>query len=159
MPKILTYHIGMSVDLFVIGGGVGALWGGPVGWAAFALIPATSQTVKLCDGSPNARVDDADVMPFAAAIQWWHNQHWKPEGTADVLCVSDSPGVIAAGRSPELRDPQSDWRFIQWFEDRGYSIQWQWEPRDRHLEVYEAAKAVRETFRGTLPRTSIPGSS
>ena len=140
---------GMVVDLFVVGGGVGALWGGPVGWAAFALVTATSEAVKLVDGALNATVAEADIMPFAAAIQWWHN---TPHGIQNpvVLCVTDSPDIVEQGRLPQTRDLTTDWRFIDWFERRGYRIHWTWEPRDRHTGVIQAAEGVREVFRERL---------
>lgn len=140
----------MGVDLFVVGGAVGAFWGGPVGWAAFVHCPRTSETHKIVDGEPRAVVDEADLKPFAAAIQWWHNKY-NSSGIIEVprvLCVTDAPAVVAAGKTPELRDSsRSDWRFIDWFERRGYRIEWHWESRERHPGVIAEAEAVRERLR------------
>jgi hypothetical protein len=143
------YPAGMAVDLFVVGGGIGALWGGPVGWAAFALVTATNQAMKLTDGALNATAAEADIMPFAAAIQWWHDTGHgilQPR----VLCVTDSPEVVELGTNPYARDLRTDWRFIDWFERRGYQISWLWESRNDHAAVVSAAEQAREAFRERL---------
>jgi hypothetical protein len=135
-------------DLIVIGGAVGARWGGPVGWAAFIIIPSTGESKKIVDGSAEATQDDADVMPFAAAIQWWHNAHnskseiMRPQ----VLCITDAPDVITAGVNPWKRNLASDWRFITWFETRGYEISWTWESRYEHLPIIQEALHARKKF-------------
>lgn len=116
--------------------------------------------MKLVDGNEKATIDETDLKPFAAAVQWWHNKY-NLDGKIprpQILCVSDSPGIVAAGKTPELRGDvmTSDWRFIDWFERRGYRIDWFWESRDDHPAVIAEATAVQEKIRANNRAVQAP---
>lgn len=135
----------MNTDLFVIGGAVGASWGGPAGWAAFIYAPALNLSQKLVDVLPDIRKDEADVLPFVAAIQWYHNTHGFAAEQHHVICVTDSQRLYRAGNLVDPRDSE-DWAYIVWFESRGYKIQWVWRSRDENEMVFEDAEHARQQF-------------
>src|SRR4051812_23956680 len=64
----------MTADLFVVGGAVGASWGGPAGWAAFLHVPSRGLSRKLVGNKTDSVQAEVDVLPIAAAIQWYYNE-------------------------------------------------------------------------------------
>ncbi len=132
-----------QVDVLVVGGAVGASWGGPAGWAAFLYAPTYGVGRKFAEAVPDTTQLAADVLPFVAAIQWFHDQHGgKP---VSVLCCSDSQEIVSAGTDPSLRQT-NDWTYIEWFERQGYTIRWLWHAREQHPEVFKEAERVRSIF-------------
>ena len=110
-------------DLVVLDGSTAQAWGLLPGWGAVAFIPSTAETMKIVDqGFDPAKKDD--VLPLAAAIQWYHYRR-KPKGLSPVVdVVTDSLELMVSSRDP-LRGPDgSDWRFMRWFQYRGYVITW-----------------------------------
>ncbi len=134
-----------QADLLVVGGAVGASWGGPAGWAAFMHIPALGLGgyKKLAGAVPDKTQDSVDLMTFVAAIQWYHDKFWIANTTVEVFCVSDSPELVKAGADPATREGRFDWTFITWFEERGYHLTWIWQPRDENKPVFQEAERVR----------------
>lgn len=132
----------MEPDLLVIGGAVGASLGGPAGWSAFLHVQATADSMKLCGVERNVLLNEADVLPFVAALRWYHDTQFKDGDQPTVLCCTDSPAMVTAGVDRALRN-QDDWRALEVFEDLGYQIQWSLESRDRNPAIFQEAARVR----------------
>jgi hypothetical protein len=143
----------MSIDLLVVGGGIGASWGGPAGWAAFLYAPSISVARKFAEAIPDATQAEVDVLPFVAAIQWFHDHHFTG-APVTVLCCSDAKDIVRAGLDPALRQT-NDWTYIDWFEKQGYQIKWLWQARDQQPAVFEEAERARTLFTRAIAREPI----
>lgn len=135
----------MQSDLLVVGGAAGSSWGGPAGWAAFAYVTATEETKKLVAVAEDVRLQDADVLPFLAALEWFDKHHHVEGQPTRVLFCSDSPALVRAGNDPTERT-QLYWIEVEAFEKRGYQIFWVWDSRPNNPAVFEEAERVRRTL-------------
>jgi len=109
-------------DLIVLGGSLAATWGMAPGWGSVAFMPATSEIKVVMDPAFDASSRD-DVLPLAAAIQWYHYAR-KPKGHRPRVDVAtDSLEIMISAGDPLRGSDGSDWRFMRWFET-GYEIRW-----------------------------------
>lgn len=133
----------MHSDLLVVGGAVGASWGGPAGWAAFVHATATGETTKLVASVENMTLQDADILPFLAALAWFDQHHHLAGTTPRVVCCSDSRDLVRAGNLSAERKPRY-WREIANFEAKGYLIYWLWDGRNNNPDVFAEAERARQ---------------
>lgn len=149
-------------DLLVIGGAAGASWGGPAGWSAFVHVPSTTESKKLVGAQEDLAIQRADPLPFAAAVQWYHNRYGvnrRPGTKVNVLCCTDSLMLARAGAKTIQRHCE-DWVYLEWFEQRDYELTWHWTSRDQCPAVYLEAEHARRTFASAIRGgTAVPGRS
>lgn len=143
----------MATNLFVIGGAVGVSWGGPAGWAAFIYLPETKASHRMAEAVPHATQHQADALPFAAAIQWYHDKHRGITPKPEILCLSDNELLVNEGNNPTFRryDLDENWKYVRWLEERGYRISWLWDHRNRNMDVFCEATRVRDLFIKSMP--------
>lgn len=111
-------------DLVVLCGALASAWGLTPGWGAVAYLPTTGETKKIVDPAFDPAAAGADVLPLAAAIQWYHYAR-RPKGHLPrVDVVTDSLELMIAAQDPLIGLNGSDWRFMRWFETSGYEIRW-----------------------------------
>lgn len=134
-------------DLLVVGGAAGASWEGPAGWSAFVIVPRTNERKMLVGAQADTRLERADLLGIAAAIQWYHDRYVVAEQAPAprVLCCTDSRQAVQAGTRQAPRSVE-EWLYIEWFEHRGYRIDWLWASRDQHPQVYQEAERARHLF-------------
>lgn len=111
-------------DLVVLSGSLAAAWGATPGWGALAYLPGTQEIKKIVDPAFDAKAAGSDVLPLAAAIQWYHYAR-RPKGHHPrVDIATDSLELVVSSRDPLRWADGSDWRFVHWFQTRGYEIRW-----------------------------------
>jgi len=110
-------------DLIVLGGKLAASWGLTPGWGAVAYLPESAEIKKVVDPAFDSMSSD-DVLPLAAAIQWYHYAR-RPKGHRPCVDVATDSLEIMVSAGDPMRGPDgSDWRFMRWFETMGYEIRW-----------------------------------
>jgi hypothetical protein len=139
----------METDLLVIGGAVGASLGGPAGWSAFLYVPAESASMKICGKEPDIQLGQADVLPFAAALLWYDENHPDRGAITNVLCCTDSRDLVEAANGHAARNG-TGWDVISGFEKRGYRFTWVLESRDHNPAVFQEAARVRQELVAAL---------
>lgn len=111
-------------DLVVLSGSLATTWGATPGWGALAYLPETQEIKKIVDPAFDAKAANNDVLPLAAAIQWYHYAR-RPKGRyPSVDIATDSLELAVSSRDPLRWSDGSDWRFMHWFQTRGYEIRW-----------------------------------
>lgn len=146
-------------DLIVIDGALAATWGLDPGWGAVAFLPATSEVKKIVDPAFDAASRD-DVLPLAAAIQWYHYAR-KPKGHRPRVDVAtDSLEIMISAGDPMRGGDGSDWRFMRWFET-GYEIRWLYFGTEDHsggAEVQTELTRFAERCQGALAGRFLRGA-
>lgn len=137
----------IMTDLIVLGGKLAASWGLTPGWGAVAYLPATSEIQKVMDTAFDASSND-DVLPLAAAIQWYHYAR-RPKGHRPrVDVVTDSLEIMVSARDPMRGTDGSDWRFMRWFLTAGYEIRWMYFGNEEH----DCDERIRSELNGFAQR-------
>ena len=112
------------LDLIVLSGSVATAWGAAPGWGALAFLPSSGEIKKIVDPAFDPATAAGDVLPLAAAIQWYHFAR-KPKGVHPVVGIATESLELMVSAADPLRGPDgSDWRFMRWFERIGYVINW-----------------------------------
>lgn len=105
-------------------GSLAATWGVAPGWGAVVLLPGTGEIKQVVDPAFDPTKAADDVLPLAAAIQWYHYAR-KPKGHRPrVDIATDSMALMVMAQDPIRGCNGSDWRFMNWFETAGYEIRW-----------------------------------
>lgn len=118
-----NYPLVVMADLIVLSGSVAAAWGATPGWGAMVYLPGTREIKKIVDPAYDPAAIN-DVLPLAAAIQWYHYAR-RPKGLhPHVDIATDSFDLVVAAQDPLVGVDGSDWRFMRWFETHGYEIRW-----------------------------------
>lgn len=142
------------IDLVVVGGALGASWGGPVGWAAFLYGPRFQLARKFVQATQDTPQEDADLLPFVAALTWFAKNNLVENLV--VLCCSDSKTLVAAGEDPKLRSSKL-WRKIQALEQKGFRVRWLWQAQEKNPELFDNAEQARQQFVRTLETAAAGG--
>ena len=110
--------------MVVLSGSLATAWGATPGWGAIVYLPATQEIKKIVDPAFDPKTAGSDVLPLAAAIQWYHYAR-RPKGHRPLVDIAtDSLELAVSAQDPLRWSDGSDWRFIHWFQTRGYEIRW-----------------------------------
>jgi hypothetical protein len=122
--RVNSPYVAGVTDLIVLSGSVATAWGAAPGWGAVVYLPGSGEIRKIVDPAFDPKMAGSDVLPLAAAIQWYHYAR-RPKGHRPRVDVAtDSLELIISAGDPLRWSDGSDWRFMHWFESMGYTIRW-----------------------------------
>lgn len=115
-----------DVDLLLVGDGSGGTHRSPAGWGCMAY-DRDLETVTIHAGALTAAtVNFAELVPYVHALWHHHQSHADREVVhRRVAIVSDSQVTVRCGNREYRRKANGClWASIEWFERRGYELEW-----------------------------------
>lgn len=138
-------------DLLLVADGSGTLATKPCGWCCIAYAPAVHEVVEHVGGTSGGTNNYAELSPFIHAL--WFHQNRNSVSKFKIELVSDSQMTVRCGnRNYSRNSNQALWACIDWFEQQGHTLHWNWVPRNSNevnLQADKRGRSVRlllETF-------------